>query len=234
MDAIALPRRFGKPDLFVTMTANPQWPEITSAIPPGSHWQHHPDIVARVFYLKLMAMIDFIVKKELFGEVLAYVFRIEWQARGMPHAHCLFILRVKIQCARHIDTVVWAEIPCPRKYPVLHEIVCRRMIHGPCNLDDESPCRNKKVKGECYRHFPKNFNTVTTIVGDGYPEYRRRGQVVANRDNIQIDDRWVVPYNPFLLETFDCHINTEICTHKRYCIVTFDNAYVFVTEAQVL
>jgi hypothetical protein len=51
------------------MTANPQWSEITSAIPANSHWQHHPDIVARVFIMKLMAMIDFIVTKELFGEV---------------------------------------------------------------------------------------------------------------------------------------------------------------------
>ncbi len=70
LDAVALPRRFGKPDLFVTMTANPMWPEITSALPAGSHWQHHPDIVARVFMMKLSAMLDFIVKKEIFGEVV--------------------------------------------------------------------------------------------------------------------------------------------------------------------
>jgi hypothetical protein len=102
LDAVALPRRFGKPDLFITITANPQWPEITRALPPRSHWTHHPDIVARVFSLKLNAILDFIVDKKLFGEVtamfpvwiiscispfilpecrqvLAYVHRIEWQ-----------------------------------------------------------------------------------------------------------------------------------------------------------
>jgi len=31
--------------------------------------------------MKLMAMLDLIVKKKLWGEVLAYVFRIEWQVR---------------------------------------------------------------------------------------------------------------------------------------------------------
>ena len=72
LDAVALPRRFGKPDLFITMTANPQWPEITSALPEGSHWTHHPDIVARVFNLKLMAMISLIVKKKIFGDVRAF------------------------------------------------------------------------------------------------------------------------------------------------------------------
>ena len=79
LDAMALPRRFGKPDLFVTMTANPTWPEITASLPAGSHWQHHPDIVARVFLLKLNAMMDMIVSKSLFGKVLSHCMRIEWQ-----------------------------------------------------------------------------------------------------------------------------------------------------------
>jgi len=69
LDAVALPRRYGKPDLFITMTANPNWPEITRTIPTGSNWAHHPDIVARVFSMKLKAMIDLIVTKKLFGEV---------------------------------------------------------------------------------------------------------------------------------------------------------------------
>jgi hypothetical protein len=53
------------------MTANPQWPEISSALPVGSHWTHHPDIVARVFNMKLLAMIDMIVKRQIFGKVRA-------------------------------------------------------------------------------------------------------------------------------------------------------------------
>ena len=26
-----------------------------------------------------------------------------------------------------------------------------------------------------------------------------------------LDNRWVVPYNPYLVAKFDCHINVEIC-----------------------
>jgi hypothetical protein len=26
-----------------------------------------------------------------------------------------------------------------------------------------------------------------------------------------LDNRWVVPYNPFLLHLFNCHINVEAC-----------------------
>jgi hypothetical protein len=165
LDAVALPRRFGKPDLFVTMTANPHWPEIVGSIPSGSHWSHHPDIVARVFYMKLQAMIDIIVHQKLFGVVLAYVYRIEWQARGMPHAHCLFILQNKLLSPRQIDTIVWAEIPCPLRFPVLHAIVCQRMIHDPCDLNDQAHCLHKNGKGTCYRHFPKRLINATSIVG---------------------------------------------------------------------
>jgi len=106
LDSVALPRRFGKPDLFITMTCNPHWAEIKNNIPPGSHWKFHQDIVNRVFHMKLMALLDVLTHKKLFGEVLAFVYRIEWQARGMPHAHILIILKTKILSARHIDEIV--------------------------------------------------------------------------------------------------------------------------------
>lgn len=58
----------------------------------------------------------------------------------MPHAHILIILKAKIESPRHIDEVVWAEIPCPVKYPVLNAIVLKRMIHTPCDM-----IRNRRV-----------------------------------------------------------------------------------------
>jgi hypothetical protein len=82
LDALALPRRFGKPDLFITVTCNPAWPEITSALPEGARWQDHPDIVSRVFMLKLKAIVNDLKHGSLFGVLRAYVFRVEWQARG--------------------------------------------------------------------------------------------------------------------------------------------------------
>jgi len=35
MDAMALVWRFGKPDIFLTMTCNPKWDEITLELYPG-------------------------------------------------------------------------------------------------------------------------------------------------------------------------------------------------------
>ena len=88
LDAMALPRKFGKPDIFVTFTCNPKWTEIQSAVPPRSHWRFHPDLCARVFMLKLKDFMNDIVINEIFGTVRAYVYRIEWQVREVGCRYC--------------------------------------------------------------------------------------------------------------------------------------------------
>jgi hypothetical protein len=56
---------------------------------------------------------------------------------------------------------------------------------------------------------------------NSYPKYRRRspsdggftGTIRTHaRDEVTVDNRWVVPYNPWLLRQFKCHINLEICS----------------------
>jgi hypothetical protein len=53
MDAMALVRRFGKPDIFLTMTYNPNWDEIKCELYPSQTPQDHLDLVVRVFRAKL-------------------------------------------------------------------------------------------------------------------------------------------------------------------------------------
>ena len=57
-DAMAGVREFGKPDLFITITTNPKWEEITASLLPGQTAQDRPDIVARVFKQKLQLLLD--------------------------------------------------------------------------------------------------------------------------------------------------------------------------------
>ncbi|XP_028074629.1 uncharacterized protein LOC114277006 [Camellia sinensis] len=54
---------------------------------------------------------------------------------------------------------------------------------------------------------------MTTLKADRYPNYMRRNsnEIVKVRGHM-LDNRWVVPYNPYLLTKFDCHINVEICS----------------------
>jgi hypothetical protein len=62
-DAMAIVRKFGKPDYFITMTCNPKWPEITENLQHGQAAEFRPDLVARVFKIKLEELLADICKK---------------------------------------------------------------------------------------------------------------------------------------------------------------------------
>ena len=48
LDAMAIVRKTGKPDYFITMTANPQWKEVVDNLGSGQHPHDRPDLIARV------------------------------------------------------------------------------------------------------------------------------------------------------------------------------------------
>ncbi|KAI5423335.1 hypothetical protein KIW84_046347 [Lathyrus oleraceus] len=67
--------------------------------------------------------------------------------------------------------------------------------------------------GHCIKRYPKQFLDETRQGTDSYPEYRRRvDESVSLGKDRSIDNRWVVPYNPWLLLKYDYHINVDICS----------------------
>lgn len=60
-DAMALVQKYGKPDLFITMTCNPLWDEIVSNLGPGQSASDRLDLTTRVFRAKLEE-----IKEDLF------------------------------------------------------------------------------------------------------------------------------------------------------------------------
>ncbi len=78
-DAMAIVRTFGRPDLFVTFTCNPTWREITENLLPNQSYDMRPDLVARVFKLKLKELMDDIKNKHIFGVPVAHIHVIEFQ-----------------------------------------------------------------------------------------------------------------------------------------------------------
>ena len=221
-DAMTYVREFGRPDLFITFTCNPKWEEITENLFEFQTAKDRPDIVARVFHEKLKKMLDLILKHKIFGSVRAFVYTVEWQKRGLPHAHSLFWLLHKVT-SDQIDNLISAEIPDEKFDPELFDIVKSTMVHGPCGLKNpESPCMDK-AKGLCSKRFPKDFIEETQSDGDGYPLYRRRSpddgghtfELKVRGVTHVIDNRWIVPYNPLLLRAFGAHINMEVANSVR-------------------
>ena len=78
-ESIAMVRRFGKPSLFITFTANPKWEEIERELLPQQRAGDRPDLVAWVFNLKVRDLLDQVRHKEAFGPWLGRVWTIEYQ-----------------------------------------------------------------------------------------------------------------------------------------------------------
>ncbi|KAL4563839.1 hypothetical protein LXL04_027887 [Taraxacum kok-saghyz] len=215
LDAMALVQDGGKPDIFLTMTCNPQWPEIQNELLPWQNAEDRPDVVSRVFHAKIEDLKEQLLKRHVLGVVGAYVYVIEFQKRGLPHAHFLLIMRPgsKFMNADYYDKYVCAEIPNPEKFPVMHELVKKHMIHGPCGERNKKCGCMQGVPLKCRFNYPRQFNEKTTQGRDSYPVYRRRDTgITVKKGTTVMDNRSVVPYNPKLLMMFNCHLNVEICS----------------------
>lgn len=192
------------------MTCNPSWPEIQQHLLSRAEVQNRPDLVSHVFRAKLEALKKDILKKNIFGKVAALMYTIEFQKRGLPHAHFLIILtdQYKLLIPQTYDKIVCAELPdCIDQD--LYSLVTKHMIHGPCGyLNPTCPCMKT---GQCKFKYPKELSEQTTKGKNSYPIYRgRKLKTPVQLKGYNIDNSWVVPYNPYLLRKFNCHINVEV------------------------
>ncbi|GKC88331.1 ATP-dependent DNA helicase PIF1-like protein [Tanacetum coccineum] len=148
-DAMALCRTYGNPDLFITFTSNPKWPEIFEMLSylPGQKPHDRPKVV---------------------------IYIIEFQKGGLPHVHILLWLEEHCKCntLAQIDDIILAEIPSQLEDPEGYKVVTEFMLHDPCGKDAKhAPCN---IEEKCSKHFPKSFNEETITDADGYPIYHRR------------------------------------------------------------
>ncbi|XP_019179625.1 PREDICTED: uncharacterized protein LOC109174851 [Ipomoea nil] len=203
-DAMAICRWIGYPSLFITFTCNPKWPEIERFLQPRKlKAEDRPDIICRVFKMKLNALIKEIQKENIFGV-------------GLPHAHILIFLSKSNSYPnpKDIDVIISIEIPSQLCDPEYYKAIDEFMIHGPCGAARKnSPCM---VNGKCSKFFPKKLVENSTVDFDGYPIYQRRDNGRTIRKNgIDLDSRYVVPHNRHLLMKYKAHINVEWCNQSR-------------------
>ena len=104
-------------------------------------------------------------------------------------------------------------------------MVTKHIMHGPCGvLNPFCPCT--KGRTSCKNRYLRAFCESTSQGKDSYPIYRRRndGRKEMVRGH-ELDNRWVVPYNPYLLRTFNCHINVEACGSIKFVKYLFKYIY---------
>ena len=61
--------RFGKPDLFLTLTSNPDWLEVRENLYMNQKAVDRPDLIARIFNLKLKELLHDVAIAKIFGSV---------------------------------------------------------------------------------------------------------------------------------------------------------------------
>ncbi|KAH7703395.1 hypothetical protein AAVH_29433 [Aphelenchoides avenae] len=208
-NAMAIVRRYGRPDIFLTITCNPSWREIkencelhfadghTVKLTAGDR----PTILSRVFHLKKKALLDEI-KNGLFGVPVAHGHVIEYQKRGLPHAHFLITLADghKLNTVERVDAIMSAQIPDRVADPELYDLVKKDMIHGIAYV---------KLKR------PDN------------------GRVVDFGGGRIADNRFVVPYCPYLLRRYNAHINCEVVAGLKAVKYLYKYIYTGLDRADV-
>ncbi|XP_074356352.1 uncharacterized protein LOC141696063 [Apium graveolens] len=221
-DALAVCRVVGHTDIFSTMMCNPLWDEIQQMMEviPGCNPRDSPDIIARVFHLKLEQLLEDIKKKNCFGTYLRVMYVVEFQKRGLPHVHMLIWLdsESKRKLTRDVDNFVSVEILDPITDPLVYEAVKSLMIHGPCGLQNtKSPCMNN---GVCAKHFLKKYCRETYFDQSGFPIYKRRNTGVTGHDRATIEILTQTNQN-----------KSKVDAHVHEINAYFDGRYICASEA---
>jgi hypothetical protein len=78
---MAIARYYRTVDIFMTVTTNPDWPEIVRELLPSQYPSDCPDLIVRVFQLKKEAIIRDIHMNGVFGRTVVYIYTVEFQKR---------------------------------------------------------------------------------------------------------------------------------------------------------
>ena len=187
-------RYYGRPDLFITFTRNPKWPQIKQDLFPNQQPKDRHAILARVFRQKMLKTMQLLTKHNIFGKTRCNMYTIEWQKCGLPYAHILLWLPEKIH-ANLTDSFIGVELPDPERDPDLFNIAKSQMVHGPCDaINSQAPYASRKV----FKGYPKSFLSETQTGNDGCQLYwhRKSGNggfktvlIVAGKQTVPVDNR---------------------------------------------
>jgi len=233
-NALVLVSEFGCPHVFITLTCNPKWPEIVSQLLNNQTAFDRPDVTAAVFKSRLDQLkVNLRNGKYFDGRELIYTFHvIEYQYRGLPHAH--MVARLKdahdITDQYQQDLIEFVNLHFVAEFPRFegseHQNVYRRdgepeftelykkkaieavRMHNKHKCSTAINGCKRDSNAQCKRGYSRTETIPETYV-DAVTNrivYRRRTD----------DDLLIVPYNLQMMMDWDSHINVEY-SGSHYC-----------------
>jgi len=128
-----------------------------------------------MFKIKLKELINDIHKKHILGCTIAGIYDIEFQKRGLLHAHILifFAEDYKPHMVEDVNRMINVKLPNLETNRLAHEMVARCMMHGPCGaVFPNAPCMEE---GKCKKQYPRKFQSETVMDVHRYPIYQHKG-----------------------------------------------------------
>jgi hypothetical protein len=198
LDLVATTRALGKPDFFVTLTANDNWPEVHSII--GNDVRYfRPVEMMRIFMKRFELIKPYITgEKSVLGKVKDSWYRVEFQQRGAPHVHMI----VWVDKETIPKDVVEAQVPADNDDPELREKVLAYQVHRCV----PSRCMRKKKPGTqrmvnlntCKYGYPQPLRAEDGLDAEGMKyQYKR----------LKPEDTSIVSFNRWLLKMWGAHLN---------------------------
>lgn len=214
----------GHPDIFATATANSSWADITRNLPwmtvngvrVRQPYYRHMHIVNRVFKRKLDLLITALKAGLLFGgrKAKAIQYKIEWQKRGLPHAHILITFHKKFDAAE-ITNYITARTPKPCE---------SHGLDSKAYAEECAYCRYRNLVLESLVHscragrcWPNGARDKTCKYNFPFAPLNRakigpRGRWLYPRSR---EDAHIVPHSEEICYLMNCHVNVEACFDTR-------------------
>ena len=162
-DAMFVVSKHDKGDMFITVTCNPKWPEITKNLKPGQTAVNALSLTARILRMYVDAIVADIYKHGVLGKCVTKISISEFKKKGLPHCHLLihFANQDKLHTTSDIDLLICAEIPDLVTQPLFYGTVKSTMMHESCgNINHDCPCM---INCKCSKNYPKEFNNTTSL-----------------------------------------------------------------------
>ena len=225
-------KKYGESDYFITMTCNLHCSEIFQNLRPSQTSLNVSHLVSCLFRQYLKGFINHLQGNGILGRGIARIHVIELEKQGYPQEEIVLAVQQveKLHDVRDDESAISAEISNREELPLLQGTASSPMMYCPCGADNRG---NVCMRGnKCSKDSSKHFRDHTGENTLGYPKYQRRHNgttveksVPGKNKPVLLDNQLVVPYNPYLSQKSNYHINVKVCV-SVVAVLTIENCQV--------